>query len=241
MTLLSLSLALSLALVYTANAGCKSSLTTDEQAALDVHNKLRALHNNTQPLCYGESGTNVTFNAEYIASKYIWGQDVKTTGFEKGEYGESWGQISTSTKATSNGEDYTYGVTKWYEGGNYYDYASSSGSTTANKFTQIVWRNTTQVNCGYASKGSTTGTISSGTFAGTKFTMYQRFLICQYYPPGNVADSFVENVGPLIPVEEEKKDPVEKDPVDPTKSSSAVGMFNAALVTVMVAFAMYMD
>ena len=58
-------------LVLGAHAVCKhpSSLTDAEQAVLDKHNKLRRLHKDTDDLCYGETGSDISFYAQHWAEE----------------------------------------------------------------------------------------------------------------------------------------------------------------------------
>jgi uncharacterized protein YkwD len=57
----------------------------------------------------------------------------------------------------------------WIAEKNYYQgYPSATGDTTTGHYTQMVWRDTTQVGCGYASAGG------------------YDVLSCRYSPPGNI-------------------------------------------------------
>jgi hypothetical protein len=57
-----------------------------------------------------------------------------------------------------------------------YDYASGSYSSATGHATQLLWRASTQLGCGWA--------------AGCQL------LVCRYSPPGNVLGEFAQNVMP---------------------------------------------
>ncbi|XP_044970375.1 pathogenesis-related protein 1A-like [Hordeum vulgare subsp. vulgare] len=64
-------------------------------------------------------------------------------------------------------------VAQWVDEGRWYDYGSSScaapaGSSGCARYTQVVWRNTTQLGCGKI-------VCDSG----------DTLLVCDYFPPGN--------------------------------------------------------
>lgn len=75
-----------------------------------------------------------------------------------------------------------YGITLWYE--EYVDYDFDSQSCAENEvcehYTQMVWDSTRYVGCGYAM------CESLNRVAWTKSSMY---LVCNYYPSGNIAGS----------------------------------------------------
>jgi hypothetical protein len=62
-----------------------------------------------------------------------------------------------------------------------YDFAAGDFSSETGHFTQVVWKATTSVGCGR------TNCTGSGGMDGW-------FVVCEYYPPGNVIGEFKENV-----------------------------------------------
>lgn len=72
-------------------------------------------------------------------------------------------------------------VNAWYDEIELYDYNDPSFAYTTGHFTQLVWKNTTRVGCAYKDCGP----------------YYGQYTVCQYYPPGNWAGQFADNVLPL--------------------------------------------
>ena len=69
-------------------------------------------------------------------------------------------------------------VTAWYREILKYDFEKPRFSHDTGHFTQVVWRNTTQIGCA-ASQSPKTKKI---------------YIVCNYYYPGNVLKHFKENV-----------------------------------------------
>ena len=72
----------------------------------------------------------------------------------------------------------------WYDEEPLYDYNNPGFSPETGHFTQVVWKGTTEIGCGF-----TTG-CSPG---------YANVWVCQYSPPGNFLGQFAENVFPPDP------------------------------------------
>jgi len=92
--------------------------------------------------------------------------EFKHTG---GPYGENLAQGHQAPALAIEG---------WADEESDYDYEKRQFSTEAGHFTQLVWKNTTSVGCGAAD------CKDNGWF-----------LVCEYYPPGNVIGEFGRNVG----------------------------------------------
>ena len=67
---------------------------------------------------------------------------------------------------------------KWYNGVSSYDFSKPGYQSNAGGFTQIVWKSTQKIGCGYACEG--------------KICYY----CCIYYPSGNYLNQFEANVFP---------------------------------------------
>ena len=173
-------------LILLSDAVCKdsSTLTSDEKNILELHNKYRQKHNNTADLCYGVSGDDVTFTASSMSiSEYTRHSTEKT-------FGENMGNTGSYTGWFSNSEASKNVIDRWYK---------DKGTS---EYKQVVWRNTTQVNCGY---GTSRDKIAIGQQISASY-IYWTFLFCQYYPPGNknagatYIGNDTANIGELLPV-----------------------------------------
>lgn len=69
-------------------------------------------------------------------------------------------------------------VDSWYNGISSYDFNNPGYANGAGSFTQLVWKNSQKVGCGYACTGD------------------QCYGCCTYYPGGNYLNSFASNVFP---------------------------------------------
>ncbi|KAK3941442.1 CAP domain-containing protein [Diplogelasinospora grovesii] len=67
-----------------------------------------------------------------------------------------------------------------------YDFSNPNFSEDTGHFTQLVWKNTTSVGCGRKLCNGADGTMSGW------------YLVCEYYPRGNVIGQFADEVGPQV-------------------------------------------
>ena len=188
MTLLMLYCLVACNLVSQVRGVCKKdTLTPAEQLAVDEHNKLRREHKNTLDLCYAESGDDATFTSQ------AWAEELATFGelrYSKGEHGENIAnKITLGNLSPDILTSYNTSIHKWY--GEIKDWsftknAAVSSSKVVRHFTQVVWRDTSQVNCGHATSVSQTG--SGITY----------YVVCQYYVAGNKGN--VEEFGKQVAV-----------------------------------------
>ena len=170
-----------LPLLYSVHSKCKSgALSQFELAILDKHNQLRALHKDTPDLCYGESGDDITFTAESWAQAMA---NAKTMQHSDGKYGENLAYAGTTGTVPGRQEAYLTSTQAWYDEIKDWDFGSSKskGGVTGH-FTQVVWKGSKQLNCGYA------------TFK-NQYNSY--YVVCQYYPPGNYAGQYATQVTEL--------------------------------------------
>ncbi|XP_042150797.1 Golgi-associated plant pathogenesis-related protein 1-like [Ixodes scapularis] len=70
-------------------------------------------------------------------------------------------------------------VDMWYEENVKYNYHQGGYSAATSHFTQLVWISSTQVGCGYSVSSSKT-----------------LYVVCNYYPQGNIEGKYKENVKP---------------------------------------------
>lgn len=128
-------------------------------ALLAEHNAARARHC-VPPLRWSAA---IAAAASRWASRCVFNHD---RGNDLGE-NLAWG--------TSLSGEEAFGL--WYEEISIYDYRSP-GFGPAGHFTQVIWRESTQVGCGAARCGD------------------QVYWVCRYAPPGNVEGEYRENVPP---------------------------------------------
>ena len=89
-----------------------------------------------------------------------------------GPYGEN---------LAANFENTTLAIDAWGNEEKKYNYAKRKFTESNGHFTQLVWQNTTDVGCAVIQ-------CDSDSVKGA-------YLVCEYYPPGNVKDEFKWNVG----------------------------------------------
>ena len=147
--------------------GEKASCATPAEIAqwLQAHNNYRALHG-VPP---------VTWSATVATSAQNWANTCPS-GHSSSGYGENMAYASYAQ--TPQGV-----VDRWYSEEPLYDYSNPGyyQNPGTGHFTQVVWKNTTQIGCGC--KNGCTGWYS--------------VCVCQYNPPGNVIGQFAANV--LLP------------------------------------------
>lgn len=132
--------------------------------------------------------------AQYGAGPLTWNDDLAPGAIKhaqkcqfkpsdsQGQYGEN---LYVSTESNAGIQD---AVTSWMAESSKYDYNSPGFSRSTGRFTQVVWKATTQVAVAIVS-----------CRAGTIFPMASTFVVARYTPPGNVAGQFPQNVGRPTP------------------------------------------
>lgn len=138
-----------------------SDLDSFASSCVDLHNSLRAKH----------SAPALTWNTTLsdYAQSYLSKQNC-VFEHSNGPYGENIAMgYSDPTKA----------IQAWYDEVKDYDYSTGTFSMSTGHFTQLVWKETTQIGCSKVDCGS------SGAF-----------FACEYFPYGNVIGFFIENVLP---------------------------------------------
>jgi hypothetical protein len=136
------------------------------QEWLDAHNAHRALH----------GAPSVTWSNTLATSAQAWA-DTCTWAHSGSGYGENLAGASYVMTPTDV-------VDLWYTEVTTcpYPYGEPAWDTCWGHFTQVVWKNTTQIGCGY--KGGCGGPAN--------------IWVCQYNPPGNYIGQFEENVLPPV-------------------------------------------
>ncbi|KAH9860315.1 hypothetical protein J1614_011645 [Plenodomus biglobosus] len=148
-------------------------------AVLDVTNTYRKQHN----------ATAVEWNstlADYAAS---WGEDCefKHSG---GPYGEN---------LAAGYANVTDSIVGWGEEREQYNFDGGEFSSSTGHFTQLVWKNTTQVGC--------SRTECNAGQQGGDGDAPGWYLVCEYSPAGNVIGAFVDNVQEAVSESEQPEGP----------------------------------
>ncbi|KAF3032531.1 hypothetical protein E8E12_002558 [Didymella heteroderae] len=143
-----------------------TSDSTFQQTILDVTNLYRQQHNASQ-LSWNES------LAEYAKD---WSEDC--------EFEHSGG--ASGENLASGYPNVTASVEAWGNERKDYDFKKGEFSFATGHFTQLVWRNTTTVGCAR--------TECNGNQKGGKGDAPGWYIVCEYYPAGNVISQFKDNV-----------------------------------------------
>lgn len=140
--------------------------TDYQQAVLSAHNKIRARHHAPHLIWDNEL-------ARY-AEQYALRCEFKHSG---SHYGENLAAGYPSVFAA---------VQAWYAEEKHYSYTQPGFSYRTGHFTQLVWRGSKKVGCGYVICNGKHGTPG-------------HYLVCEYSPAGNIArrEYFIDNVLPI--------------------------------------------
>jgi len=148
-----------------------SSTATNSFASsmLSQHNAKRALHKDTDSLSWSS-------NLENIAQAYADSYDCSGTLTHSGK---PYGENLALGYPLYDGET---GIAAWYDEIKNYDFSDPGFSDDTGHFTQVVWKDTTQVGCGYKQCSNEWGI----------------YLVCNYLAQGNIIGEFSSNVEELI-------------------------------------------
>ena len=143
-----------------------SAVAMLKQDILTIHNKLRLQHS-APKLVWDDALAN-------YAEKHASQCKFQHSG---SPYGENLAAGYPTVFAAVQG---------WYNEGARYSYANPGFSTSTGHFTQVVWRSSKKIGCGYVTCNGENGTPG-------------KYLVCEYSPAGNVTNSgyFAANVLPL--------------------------------------------
>lgn len=161
-------------------------------AALSQHNVKRAIHG-SPALTAAPANDPLTTGAQE------WAQKLATSGdlvHSTGNYGENLSvrYETDNVSATNVGIKAT---DDWYAEINNYDFKKPAFGEKTGHFTQVVWKGTTTLGCGYAVAPVTLDAVySDGTTKPTVFNAY--YTVCRYSPAGNVQGQFGTNVYPSM-------------------------------------------
>jgi uncharacterized protein YkwD len=141
-------------------------LATDAQQILDAHNRYRAQHC-AAPLAWSPK-------LEQVAAR--WAQSLVDQGCKFGHSGGQYGEnLAAGTSGTLDGNAV---AAMWYDEIKEYSFDRGGFSMNTGHFTQVVWRDTSEVGCAKA------------TCRGMDIW------VCNYNPAGNVDGDYRANVKP---------------------------------------------
>jgi uncharacterized protein YkwD len=145
--------------LYLKNAHSATSAEIDQW--LQAHNEYRSLHG-VPP---------VTWSETVAASAQRWA-DTCPSGHSGSGENITWANYVVESPKVVKG---------WYDEERLYDYNNPGFSKDTGHFTQVVWKSTAQIGCGYK--------IGCGG-------EWPNVWVCQYNPAGNVIGQFADNVFP---------------------------------------------
>jgi len=141
-----------------------------QMIGMNLINNLRQQHH-AMPLKWNADIADFAFSW----SNYL----VHTNRFEHStaRLGENLAMLSFRGNATEN---IVTAINLWYAEMRIYNFSRPGFSTTTGHATALVWRKTTDIGIGYA-------------------VLNRRVIVCaNFWPPGNMAGAFDENVKPLL-------------------------------------------
>lgn len=137
------------------------------RALVDAHNAYRAKH----------CARGLTWSPKLAQAAQDWANSLKAQGCKFGHkprnpFGEN---LAAGTSGTLDGQSV---ADMWYDEVKDYRFGNGGFSMQTGHFTQLVWRETTQIGCGVATCNG------------------MDIWVCEYDPPGNVETMYRQNVLP---------------------------------------------
>jgi uncharacterized protein YkwD len=143
-----------------------AGLSAEAQSLLDAHNRYRARH----------CAAPMTWSPKLAQVAQQWASSLRDQGCKFGHSGGSYGEnLAAGTSGTLDGQAVT---DMWYDEVKQYAFSNGGFSMQTGHFTQVVWRESTQLGCAVS------------TCRGMDIW------VCEYDPPGNVQGMFRQNVLP---------------------------------------------
>ncbi|KAF1949398.1 PR-1-like protein [Byssothecium circinans] len=160
---------------------------------------------------FREATLNVTntYRKQHNATRLTWNDtlaDVSRKWSEKCVFEHSGGP--TGENLASGYPNASASLIAWGQERSTYDFKKGAFDKQTGHFTQMVWKATTSMGCGRTECNGNGGKKAPGWY-----------VVCGYYPPGNVVGQFTQNVQQQVPEEEQPEGP--SDPAVPTGTSGA--------------------
>ena len=156
-------------------------LATFRSTALSKHNSYRTTHRSPNMTISSSLNNTAQSWAEYLAAN---GAFQHSSASQRNNAGENLYVSYTTAPSISADTLGNESVTNWYNEVSAYNYSNPGFSSQTGHFTQVVWKNSTQLGCG-AAKGVK-------TLNGRQYNAF--YVVCHYAPAGNVTGQFPENV-----------------------------------------------
>jgi len=155
------------ALLFLSSPAVATSATSAEiEEWVQAHNTYRALHG-VPPVTWS---TTVAASAQSYA-------DSCPSAHSHSMYGENLAWATYNMRVSQV-------VKMWYDEEVDYDYDQPGFDSATGHFTQVVWKGTAEIGCGFA------------TNCGQNWPNMENAWVCQYNPPGNYIGQFANNVFP---------------------------------------------
>lgn len=183
LTLVGLASMLSLGAIATHLAMAQTSIDLNafRSTALSQHNGYRSTHGSPN-MSLNNSLNNTAQNwAQYLAANALFEHSAKNQRNNAGENLYVYYTTGSSPAADTLAKE---AITNWYDEVSAYNYANPGFDYTTGHFTQVVWKNSTQLGCGAAE--------GRATVEGRQFNAF--YVVCHYAPAGNVTGDFPNNV-----------------------------------------------
>ncbi|KAF2810291.1 PR-1-like protein, partial [Mytilinidion resinicola] len=126
-----------------------------------------------------------TYRAQHNASALTWNNSLAT-------FAAKWGGACvfehsggpSGENLASGYPNATASIEAWGNERAHYDFGKAQFSEQTGHFTQLVWKASTTVGCSRTDCSGKTGAKAAPGW----------FVVCEYYPPGNVIGAFKQNV-----------------------------------------------
>ncbi|BGP54805.1 hypothetical protein JCM8202_003313 [Rhodotorula sphaerocarpa] len=154
-----------------ASPSSSPALNSLEAISLAAHNKLRAQHN----------ATALTWNTELAAAAQKWAdkcvfQHGGGTALNAGE------NISGYSASSASDSNVAYAISLWSNEASLYDWKNPGYSDATGHFTQMIWKDTTELGCAQTY-------CQPLHDAGNSFSWNGFFYVCEYLQAGNIVGS----------------------------------------------------
>jgi uncharacterized protein YkwD len=150
-------------------AGVSAGKTWKYAKIYALHNHFRSLHN-THPMIWNRT---LQYSSQTWADKCV---------FQHQSVGRAFGENLYALFGPQTRSYVLYDAAQlWYSEHKLYNYSNPVFSTSTGHFTQMVWKSSTSFGCGVS-------------FCQSPLKMW--FVVCRYFPAGNVIGDFSKNVLP---------------------------------------------